>query len=109
MINFDELKEICISNMNGGNGETKAKMFADKNIKIMISTLESGCSIGVHEHKTSCEVLYVLSGEALCTVDEKQELIKSGECHYCPKGSSHSISNAGTSELVLFDVVPESL
>ena len=91
MINFDELKEYCISQMNGGIGETKAKMFNDGKIKIMLSTLEVGCSIGEHEHKTSCEVIYVLSGE----------------CHYCPKGSKHSIVNNGKAVLVMFDVVPE--
>ena len=76
MINFDELKEFCISQMNGGVGETKAKMFNDGKIKIMLSTLEAGCSIGEHEHKTSCEVIYVLSGEALCTVNGNKEIIK---------------------------------
>lgn len=107
MINFDELKEYCISQMNGGKGITKAKMFNDGKIKIMLSTLEVGCSIGVHEHKTSCEVVFMLSGEALCTLNGKEEVVKSGECHYCPVGSVHSIENCGKTVLVMFDVVPE--
>ena len=93
--------------MNGGVGETKAKMFNDGKIKIMLSTLEAGCSIGEHEHKTNCEVIYVLSGEALCTVNGNKEIIKSGECHYCPIGSKHSIANNEDSALIMFDVVPE--
>lgn len=108
MIDFNEIKEVCISKMNGGNGVTKAKMFMDGNIKIMLSSLEVGCSIGVHEHKTSCEVVYVLSGVAKCTVDGKAEIVRAGECHYCPKGSAHSIENNADTALLMFDVVPET-
>lgn len=108
MINFDELKEIFIQQMNGGSGFTKAKMFTDGKIKIMLSTLEAGCSIGLHEHKTSCEVIYIISGEALCTLNGKEEIIKTGECHYCPKNGSHSIKNNANTSLLMFDVVPET-
>lgn len=73
----------------------------------MFSALEAGCLIGEHELKTSCEVVYVLSGEALCTVNGKEEIVKTGECHYCPIGSTHSIANSGNSAHIMFDVVPE--
>ena len=40
MINFDEIKEVGINSLNGGNGVTKANMYMDNNIKIMKSVLE---------------------------------------------------------------------
>lgn len=36
MINFDEIKEMGINELNGGNGITKANMFMDKNNEICI-------------------------------------------------------------------------
>ena len=107
MINFEKIKEVGIPNLNNGKGTTKANMFMDSNIKIMKSTLEKGCSIGIHTHNTSCEVVYILSGIAKCTLDGKEEIVKKGECHYCPKGSTHSIENIGEEDLIVFDVVPE--
>lgn len=107
MIRFGEMNEVCVPEMNGGKGITKARMYADQNIKIMLSTLEPGCSIGVHEHKTSSEIVYVLAGEAHCTLNGKEETVRAGECHYCPKGSTHSLENRGTTPLLLFDAVPE--
>lgn len=107
MINFDEIKEMGINELNGGSGITKANMFMDTNIKIMKSVLEKGCSIGEHTHKTSSEIIYIISGTAKCTLDGKEELVHKGECHYCPKGSTHSIANATNEDLVMFDVVPE--
>ena len=37
----------------------------------------------------------------------KRRNCKKGECHYCPKGSTHSIENIGEEDLIIFDVVPE--
>ncbi len=107
MINFDEIEEVAIPNLNGGEGITKANMFMDKNIKIMKSTIEKGSSIGEHIHKTSSEIVYVISGEAKCILDGKEEIVREGECHYCPKGSTHSIINNKDENLIVFDVVPE--
>ena len=75
MINFDEIKEMGINELNGGSGITKANMFMDTNIKIMKSVLEKGYSIGEHTHKTSSEIIYIISGTAKCTLDGKEELV----------------------------------
>ena len=107
MIIFNKIEEVAIKNLNGGNGETKANMFIDKNVKIMKSILGKDCSIGEHEHKTSSEIIYVISGEAKCILDGKEEIVKKVECHYCKKGSSHQISNEKEEDLVIFDVVTE--
>lgn len=107
MIKFEDLKEVSIPEFNGGKGITKANMFMDKNIKIMKSILEQNYSIGNHAHTASCEVVYILSGTAKCILDGKEEVVKAGECHYCPKGSTHSIINEDEELLVMIDIVPE--
>lgn len=32
--------------------------------------------------------------------------LKPGDCHYCPKGHSHSLENDGAEDLVFYTVVP---
>ena len=39
-INFNELKEIDVPNMNGGNGVVKSKMFMNNDCKIIKAVLE---------------------------------------------------------------------
>ena len=76
-------------------------------IKIMHGRLEPGSSIGLHSHETNSEVIYVLSGTAEFIYDDGTETVSAGECHYCPKGHSHSMMNNGDEDLIFFAVVPE--
>lgn len=107
LINFEDIKEVSIPNLNNGKGTITAKMFMEPTNKIMISSLPSGASIGMHEHPTSSEINYVISGNGKAICDDTEEILNVGVCHYCPKGSSHSIVNTGTEDLILFTVVPE--
>ncbi len=59
MINFENIKEISIQNLNAGNGEVIANMFTGDNIKIMKSVIRKNCSIGTHTHTTSSEFFCV--------------------------------------------------
>lgn len=104
---FSGMEEITIPHLNGGEGEVCARMFADACNKAMVSRLPSGSSIGTHQHTDSSEWNYVLSGtgEAIC--DGVPEELAAGCCQYCAKGSSHSICNTGSEDLVLFTVVAE--
>lgn len=106
-INFDEIKETVIPQFRGGEKNTRAKMFTDENNKIMQGSLEPGASIGMHTHDTSSEIIYILSGNAEILFDNVKESLSAGECHYCPKGHSHSLINAGNKDLVFFAAVPE--
>ena len=107
MIKFEALNEAVIENFRGGDGETITRMFATDSIKIMKAVLKKGCSIGRHTHETSSEIIYIISGGAKCVIDGKEEFIGAGECHYCPKGGTHSTANNGEEDLVMFCVVPE--
>ena len=107
LIDFCKSTELTIPNLNGGDGCVIAKAHMDANGKIMISRLPVGSSIGLHQHATSSEINYVLHGVGMAVCNVEEELLTVGTCQYCPKGSSHSIINTGSDELILFTVVSE--
>ena len=107
LISFEDRAEVTIPHLNQGDGAVSARMYADHHNKIMLSRLEPGSSIGLHTHETSSEINYVLAGTGKALCDGQEERLSPGVCHYCPKGTSHSICNDGDGELLLFTVVPE--
>ena len=107
LIHFDQIQESVIKNFNGGNLETRAHMFVDDNNRIMYWKLIAGASIGLHQHETGSEILYVLHGNGKAIFDGQTEELKEGMCHYCPKGHTHSIMNDGKEDLIFFTVVAQ--
>ena len=91
----------------GGEGVTHARMFADGRNRIMRGRLEPGCSIGLHTHEGSSEIVYVLSGTGKALYGGGEERLAPGDCHYCPEGHAHSLVNDGTQTLEFFTVVPQ--
>ncbi|MBP5548301.1 MAG: cupin domain-containing protein [Bacteroidales bacterium] len=108
IIDFEKIQQDVIPHFKGGEGETKNRMFFDGTNKIMHGTLEPGCTIGYHNHETSSEIIYILSGDARVLYDDGEEHLVPGQCHYCPKGHSHSLINASpNTSLTYIAVVPE--
>lgn len=105
MIDFETMEEELIPHMREGEGVVKARRFLDGPVKIMRLTLEKGCSIGLHRHETNCEALYILSGRASFLLDGREETVSAGQCHYCPKGSEHTVRNDGEEPLVMLAVI----
>ena len=64
MLKFQEMPDTVLEHFKGGEGSTITKMFADDLNRIFIGRLQPGCSIGLHTHDTSSEVIYVLEGVA---------------------------------------------
>ena len=106
VLNFDCIEESVIPNFYGGQKSTAARMFADPFNRIMRGRLSPGASIGEHLHENGSEIVFVLQGNGKALVDGIAEELRLGECHYCPKGHSHSIINDGEEDLVFFAVVP---
>ena len=89
LINFNEIPERTVPEMNNGTGEMIAKMFMGKNGKIIPCRIHAGGSVGKHKHETSDDINYVLpgTGEAIC--DGEVETLIAGCCHICKKVSDH--------------------
>ena len=107
LIDFNNIKEITIPGMNKGTGEMTAKMFMDDGGKVIPCSIHKGGSIGIHKHETSDDINYVLSGTGKAICDGEEEILTTGCCHICKKGSEHSIINTGDDDLVLLTVVVE--
>lgn len=107
LIDFDKLPEFKTEGMNGGVGEVISKMYNDPMNRIILTRIPKGSSIGAHKQTTSSDINYVISGIGEATCNGVLEELRPGVCHYCPKGSTHSIRNTGEEDLVLFTVVPQ--
>ena len=107
LINFNEMPQKNITQMNNGTGSLSAKMYIGKYEKIIPCKIHSGASIGTHKHTTSDDINYILSGTGKAICDGKEENLVSGVCHICKKGSEHSIINTGTEDLIMLTIVVE--
>lgn len=106
-IDFQNMIADRIPNFKGGEGEFIAKIQSDGMNKVICGMLEPGSTIGYHTHDTNSEIIYILSGTGKCLYDDGEEALAAGDCHYCPKGHSHSLINNSNGNLVFFAVVPE--
>lgn len=107
IIDYTSMEETAMPNFLGGEGALRAKMFSDERNRILHGVLEPGCSIGYHTHDTSSEIIYVLSGTGKVKLEDGEEPVSAGQCHYCPKGRSHSLINNSGEPLEFFAVVPQ--
>ena len=108
IIDFNTLPEVANHQFKGGEGDTLFRTYNDGTNKIMMGRLDVGCSIGYHPHESNSEIIYILSGKARCRYDQGEETLAAGQCHYCPKGHAHSLTNDSKDEpLLFFAMVPE--
>lgn len=106
-VEFGAMEETAIPGFKGGEGVTHARMFADGRNRIMRGRLEPGCSIGLHTHEGSSEIVYVLSGTGKALYGGGEEASGSGRLSLLPGGHAHSLINDGTQTLEFFAVVPQ--
>lgn len=105
-LDFNNIELKILKNFNGGEKELQANMYVDDANKIFRGKLIPGASIGMHTHEVNEEVIYILQGNAKFLYDDTVEYVKAGECHYCPKGHSHSFINETDEDIIFFAVVP---
>ncbi len=101
-IGFDKKTEFY-----GGKGNFYVRSHKDSMNNIMSDRLEPGASIGYHKHETNSEIIYVIKGCGKVLYDDAEERVEAGQCHYCPKGHSHSLINDSENDLYFFAVVCE--
>lgn len=106
-INFKEMPDTVLPRFKGGEGQMVAKMYTDADNKILLGTLAPGCTVGLHAHQGSSEIIYILSGTGHVLCDGEFEPLAPGDCHYCPQGHDHSLRNNSSGDLVFLAVVPE--
>lgn len=105
LIDFNKQDEITMPGMNHGTGEMTVRMFHDENYRIIPTSIHPGGSIGIHEQTSGDDLSYILSGTGKAVCDGREEELKPGVMHICPKGSAHSIINTGEQDLVMLTIV----
>lgn len=105
-IEFDKTEFVANPSFKGGDGTFEVKISGDSDNKIMYGRLRKGCSIGMHRHEGTAEIIYVISGEGIMSVEGGEETLRGGDVHYCPEGCAHSFRNDSEEPLVFFAVVP---
>lgn len=105
IIDFNNIEEQVLPNFKGGEKEYIAKMQYDGSVRIMKGKLNPGASIGMHTHTDDMEVIFLTKGEATVIYDGQELKIKEGQCHYCPKGHTHSFINSSDSVIEITAVV----
>ncbi len=106
-IDFNTLKLVSIPHLNDGEGTISARMFMAPEIKIMVSRLPPGASIGPHQHTTNSEINTSLAGSGTAVCDGNAEDLVAGVCHDCPKGVHLTVSATLETKTLSFLLVPE--
>lgn len=105
MIEFEKIETKLLHEFQGGKGDIEAKIYADDLNRIVKSIYAPGVSTGYHLHKDSSEIIFILSGSCKVICEGKEEHLVTGNCHYCKKGESHAVINAGNENLVMYAVI----
>lgn len=107
LIDFNAIPETVVPHMRDGEKEVYLRKYQDNLGKIMKGKLIPGATIGMHTHETSSEVIYILSGVGKVLCEGVYEPLAPGACHYCPKGTAHSLINDSDGDLEFLAIVPE--
>ncbi len=107
ILDFQTMQTSVIPHFKGGEKEVAAQMFSDGRVRILRGSLAPGATIGPHTHEDSSEIIYLLCGSGKVLIDGGEEPFTAGQCHYCPKGHTHSLVNDSGADLVFFAVVPQ--
>lgn len=106
LINFDGMDEQLVPNPRGGKGQMRKRAFQNEDIQIMHLTLAPHSVIGLHPHTADSELYYIVSGRGRVLYDGEELPVRSGSCHYCPRGHEHSLVNDGDEDMVILAVIP---
>lgn len=56
-------------------------------------TLESGCSIGVHQHTGDSEMYFIYEGTGIYTDNDETYPVQAGDVLFCADGETHGLAN----------------
>ncbi len=107
ILDFSTMETQVIPHFKGGEKEVAAQMHNDDLCRILRIRLAPGSSVGEHIHEDSAEIIFALEGEAVVLYDGREERLAVGQCHYCPKGHTHTLRNEGPTDFVAYAVVPQ--
>lgn len=105
------LSPLRVENKAGGDGVVCIQPLLDETQRggacrlYARVTLQSGCSIGYHEHHGESETCYILAGEGVYTDNQTRLTVKPGDVTFTPSGSGHAIANQKSEDLVFMALI----
>ena len=99
---FNQAVNYSIPNLNDGDGTVFAKVIPSETGSVMFAVIPPGCSIGPHTHDTDMDFNFIVSGTGIAVCDGEVEALSPGICHFCPRGSRHSIRNTGNTDMQIY-------
>ena len=72
--------------------------------KVKRITVYPGKRLSLQRHRRRAEHWFVLRGEAVATLGEKELFVKSGDSVNIPEGEIHRIANGGPAPLIFIEV-----
>lgn len=109
--NADEMISEIKQQLRGGIGSVELKhIFKQEELTgkarlVARVTLNSGCSIGWHEHVNEEEIYYIIEGKGLVNDNGTEREVVTGDAVLTGGGASHSIENRWDEPLVLMAVI----
>ena len=98
-------------NVRGGKGLVQIKDLADQEglyhhgRMFAHITVESGCSIGYHDHVDETEFYYILKGNPVFNDDGNEILLHPGDLCSTGYGKSHGLENPGSEAVELIALI----
>ena len=96
--------------MRDGEGSVRISHLVDteneKHTRLLAEiTLNSGCSIGYHQHVNETEYFFIISGTGSVNDNGKEVKVSAGDSMATGHNASHSIKNTGTEPLIFHAVI----
>jgi len=98
-------------NMRGGAGEVTIRHYLDKEditAKCRLCAqlvIPPGAGIGLHEHAGEDEIFIIQQGKGIINDNGKNVEVEAGDAIVTGKGESHSVTNNGTTDLIITAVI----
>jgi len=89
---------VQIAQMVNTENEKHTRMLAE-------ITINSGCSIGYHQHVNETEYFFIISGTGTVNDNGREVTVKAGDSVITGNSAFHSIKNSGTEPLILHAVI----
>ena len=105
IIDFSNIKEQALPHATGGDKDYIANMHADDRVTIIQGRLSPGERLGMLTHADDTEIIFLTKGNSTVVYDGQVLQLTEGECHYCPKGHTHSLVNNSNSDIEFYAVV----
>lgn len=74
-------------------------LLKNNDLSVIEERMDPRSSEHLHYHEQAQQLFYILSGEAIFELEEKQIHLAPGETIHIPPGMSHKISNTGSTYL----------